>query len=128
MIKLAIIALGGAIGAIMRYSISGFFHQQTKAIFPLGTLIVNLSGSFLIGFLWGLFEYSAVSHNTRNFIFIGILGAYTTFSTFCLENFNLFRDGEFNQAFLNILLSNFMGIILVFAGFFLSRFIMEFIK
>jgi len=128
MVKVAIIAFGGAIGAVLRYVISGFIHQHWKAIFPIGTLIVNLSGAFLIGFLWGIFEYSIVSHGMRTFIFVGILGAYTTFSTFCLENFSLFRDGEFTQAFLNILLSNILGIILVFAGFFVSKFITEIIK
>lgn len=125
MFKLAIIAFGGAIGAVLRYIISGFIHQQWKAIFPIGTLIVNLSGSFLIGFLWGAFEYSTVSGSVRALVFIGILGGYTTFSSFCLENLNLFRDGEAAQAWANILLSNIGGIALVFAGFFISKFITE---
>jgi len=128
MVRLAAIAFGGAVGTVLRYLVSGFFHQRWKAIFPVGTLIVNLSGALLIGFLWGRLEYSAVSHNVRTFVFIGVLGAYTTFSSFCFESFNLLRDGEINQAVVNILLSNILGIILVFAGFFASKAITNFVR
>jgi len=86
---------------------------------------VNLAGSFLIGLLWGFFEYEDMSPNARNFIFIGILGGFTTFSTFALENMHLFRDGEIKLAFANILASNIFGILLVFAGFFISKYIIN---
>jgi CrcB protein len=128
MTKILLIGLGGAIGAMSRYIISGIDYKYSFGIFPLSTLIVNLSGSFILGFLWGLFETVAVSSNIRMFIFIGILGGFTTFSTFALENFNLFRDGEKNIAFANILISNILGISLIYVGYILAKALMNFMK
>jgi len=121
MMKIFFVGAGGALGAVLRYFVSGLDHRYSGGVFPAGTLAVNLSGSLLIGFLWGLFEQAAVSSNVRVFIFIGVLGGYTTFSTFALENFSLMRDGEINIALLNILLSNAGGILLAYAGYVLSR-------
>ena len=115
MTKFIILAAGGAIGTILRYSISGFTYRFFSGVFPWGTLAVNLTGSLIIGFLWGLFEIENISSNVRNFIFIGILGGFTTFSTFALESLNLFRDGEVKLALTNILASNILGIVLVFS-------------
>jgi CrcB protein len=126
--KIILIGLGGAIGAILRYIVSGLDYKYSYGIIPVSTLAVNLSGSLVIGFLWGFLEQFAVSSNIRMFIFIGILGGFTTFSTFALENFNLIRDGEKNIAVLNILLSNVLGIALVFAGYFLARSVFNFLK
>jgi len=128
MLKFLLIGLGGAIGAVARYIVSGIDYKWSFGIFPVSTLIVNLSGSFVIGFLWGLFEVFAVSSNMRMFIFIGILGGFTTFSTFALENFNLLKDGERNIAFLNILISNMLGIGLVFAGYLIAKLVVNFYK
>jgi CrcB protein len=125
MTKFILIALGGALGAVARYVVSGLDYKYSYGVFPVSTMIVNLAGSFLIGFLWGLFEVAVVSSNTRMFIFIGLLGGFTTFSTFALENFNLLRDGERHIAFLNIVLSNLFGIALVFVGYFLARALMN---
>ncbi|HQO38638.1 MAG TPA: fluoride efflux transporter CrcB [Candidatus Omnitrophota bacterium] len=121
MMKIVLIGLGGALGAVCRYMLSAIDYRLSGGVFPVSTLVVNLSGSLLIGFLWGLFEVTAVSSNVRMFVFIGILGGFTTFSTFALENFNLMRDGEHSIAFANIVLSNVLGIGLVFAGYWLSR-------
>jgi len=128
MLKFLLIGLGGAIGAVARYIVSGIDYKWSFGIFPVSTLIVNLSGSFVIGFLWGLFEVVAVSSNLRMFVFIGILGGFTTFSTFALENFNLLKDGERNIAFLNILISNMLGIGLVFAGYLIAKLVVNFYK
>jgi len=117
------IAVGGASGALLRYWASGLAHRIGGSSFPWGTLSVNLIGSFLIGFLWGMFESVIVSQNTRILIFIGILGSFTTFSTFSLESFHLIRDGEYSLFFANIVSSFILGIALVFAGYFLSRFL-----
>jgi fluoride exporter len=128
MLKLILIGLGGAIGAVARYILSGIDYKLSGGVFPVSTLIVNLLGSLVIGFLWGLFEVSTVSSNLRMFIFIGILGGFTTFSTFALENFNLIRDGEHGIAAGNIILSNVLGISFVFLGYGLSRLVINIYK
>jgi fluoride exporter len=122
MIKLLLIALGGAIGTVGRYLFSGFAHRISNTIvFPVGTLTVNLLGSFLIGLLWGWFENSVLSPPLRSFLFIGILGGFTTFSSFSLETINLMRDGELKLALLNLLLNNVLGIGLAFLGFAITK-------
>ncbi len=128
MTKYIMLATGGAIGTLLRYTLSGFTYKFLNGGFPWGTLFVNLVGCFIIGLLWGVFEVENLSANLRNFVFVGILGGFTTFSTFALESFSLLRDGEVKFALLNILASNILGILLVFAGFLLSRHIINFIR
>lgn len=128
MTKFILLAAGGAIGTLLRYSLSGLTYKIIDGIFPWGTLFVNLTGSLSIGLLWGLFEIENLSPNMRNFIFVGVLGGFTTFSTFTLESFNLFRDGEIKLALSNLLISNIFGIVFVFAGFLLSKYIINLIK
>lgn len=128
MTKILFLAAGGAIGTLLRYSLSGLTYRFFDSVFPWGTLFVNLAGSFVIGLLWGFFDIENFSSNVRNFIFIGILGGFTTFSTFALENFSLFRDGEIKLALSNIMASNIFGIILVFAGYLLSKHIINIIR
>ena len=115
------IAVGGAAGAALRYLISGWTYALLGTGFPWGTLVVNLIGSFLIGFLWQLFSNVAVSPNMRLLIFTGGLGAFTTFSTFALESINLFRDGKVELGLGNVLVSDFLGIFLVFVGIVAGR-------
>jgi len=122
------IAIGGAAGALLRYTISGYTYRYLDGFLPWGTLVVNLLGCFAIGFLWNVFENFAYSPNTRTLIFIGILGAFTTFSTFGLESFNLFKEGEIKFAILNILVSNLGGIALVFIGYFISKYLLIVLK
>lgn len=121
MVKILLILLGGALGTLARYGASGFAQQKYNGVFPVGTLTVNLVGSFLIGLLWGIAENSTLNPNIRTFLFIGILGGFTTFSTFSLETLNLLRDGEFKLALVNILLNNVIGIILAFVGLLLAK-------
>ncbi|RJQ45659.1 MAG: fluoride efflux transporter CrcB [Nitrospiraceae bacterium] len=128
MTNLLSLAAGGAIGTIIRYTMSGLTYKALNSVFPWGTLCVNLTGSFIIGILWGFFDIENLSPNTRNFVFVGILGGFTTFSTFTLESFNLLRDKEIGLALANILASNILGIVLVFAGFLVSRHIINFIR
>ena len=128
MTKIIYIAAGGAIGTVLRYSISGLTYRFFSGVFPWGTLAVNLTGSLIIGLLWGFFEIENISSNVRNFIFIGILGGFTTFSTFALESLNLFRDGEVKLALTNILASNILGIVLVFLGFIIARNIVNLVR
>jgi fluoride exporter len=122
------IALGGAIGSVLRYIVSGLDYRFSGGVFPVSTFVVNATGSLVIGFLWGFFERFAVSPNVRMFIFIGLLGGYTTFSTFTLETFNLMRDGEYKIALMNVLWSNAVCIGAVFVGFMLSRYLLNLLK
>lgn len=124
MSKLSFIAIGGAIGALLRYTLSGVAYKYLGSGFPWGTLCVNLIGAFAIGILWGLSEKTAISSDFRTFAFIGILGSFTTFSTYGLETFNLFRDGEIKLALANVLVTNVLGIALVISGFITSKYLM----
>lgn len=128
MIKLITIALGGAIGALLRYSLSGLVHKIFEEGYPWGTLVVNLLGCFAIGFLWEYFMNSLPSPELRSLIFIGILGAFTTFSTFGLETLNLVRDGEWRLAMLNIVANNIGGLVFVFCGFVTARFLLKVLR
>ena len=128
MLRFFIIACGRAIGTLARYILSGLDYRFSNGIFPVSTLVINLIGSLIIGLLWGLFERFAVSSQVRMFLFIGVLGGFTTFSTFSLECFNLFRDGEFKIALVNILITNIAGVILVFVGFKASQSIINIFK
>lgn len=121
MMKLLVLMGGGALGTLFRYIISGLPHRYTETVFPWGTLVVNISGAFLIGLIWGVFEERGISPHIRTFIFIGILGGFTTFSTFALETMNLFKEGAIKLAFINILANNLLSIVLVFGGFFLAK-------
>jgi CrcB protein len=127
-LKLLVIALGGAVGAILRYYLSGFAYQYLKDDFPWGTLLVNLLGAFIIGYLWGIFEEVSVSVALRTFILVGMIGAFTTFSTYALETFNLLREGEIKSVLLNILVSNLLGIMLVWIGYVSSKYSLILIK
>lgn len=119
--KITAIAIGGAIGALFRYGTSGLIHRFFDGVFPSGTLTVNMTGSLLIGLIWGLSESIIISPNARLFIFIGILGSFTTFSSYSLESLNLLKSGELKLAAANILANNIMGILLVFAGLAISK-------
>ncbi len=128
MAKILFIALGGAIGTLLRYFVSGIDYKFSSGVFPVSTFVVNAAGSLIIGFLWGLFERVDVAATARMFIFMGVLGGFTTFSTFGLESFNLFRDGEHGIALTNILVTNVLGIAFVFLGFAASKLLLNVVK
>ena len=123
MIKIAVIGLGGFAGAIFRYLLSGAVHSLLHASsFPIGTMIVNVTGCFLIGFGGGLIESRQFfSPELRAFLFVGILGSFTTFSTFGLETFNLFKNGQWLASAGNIGFSIVFGLLAVLAGNMASR-------
>lgn len=123
--KIIFVGFGGFIGSVFRYLLSGFIQRISNQInFPIGTLSVNLIGCFVIGFLAGLSESRQLfSENYRAFIFIGILGGFTTFSTFGYEVFSFMRDGQFLSSFTNIFLHLFFSILLVWFGFSLAKLI-----
>lgn len=126
--RLLFIALGGAVGALLRYAVSGLTYRYLGSNFPWGTLSVNLIGALVIGFLWGLSEGIAMSSHFRTFAFIGVIGSFTTLSTYSLETFHLFRTGAWKGAVLNIFLTNVMSILLVILGFMVSKYGMAFMK
>jgi len=100
------IGIGGFLGAVARYGVGLWIGQKWGKIFPFGTFFVNVSGSFLIGFLMVLFtERFMLNPQWRMFFVIGFLGAYTTFSTFEYETGALLRDSEWLVAALNVFLS-----------------------
>jgi len=114
--KLMSVGLGGFIGAISRFWVSGLAQKMSDR-FPFGTLSVNLIGSFLLGLLASLFlEKAMISQELRLFILVGLLGAFTTYSTFSLETFNLIRGGAWLFAGMNILGNVGGTLIAVWAG------------
>ncbi len=119
--QLIAVAVGGAIGATLRYLVSGAAYNQFGETFPFGTLLVNIIGCLLIGFLAQLFEEIIVPPNMRLLILTGTLGAFTTFSTYGLETFKLWQDGELRLALLNFATNNIVGILFVVLGFILAR-------
>jgi CrcB protein len=116
--KIFLVGIGGFVGSVLRYLISGYVQQTTKSvIFPYGTLAVNLIGCFIIGFLSQLVEERGVfTPESRALIFIGFLGGFTTFSTFSNESVNLLRDGENFYALVNAGLHFAFGIGAVWLG------------
>jgi fluoride exporter len=127
-LKLLYVVIGGGAGALLRYLISGLIQKNSSGIFPYGTLVVNLIGALLIGFLWELFQNINISSNIRVFLFMGLLGAFTTFSTFSLETLNLIREKENIQALINIVVSNISCLILVFLGSASAKLLIKFIN
>ena len=121
MMRYLVVSLGGAIGTLLRYVVGGLDFRFSSGIFPVSTLVINVTGSLVIGFLWGFSDRFVLPPNIRTFIFIGIIGGYTTFSTFTLETFNLMRDGEYKIALANIVISTVLGVAAVFLGYFTSR-------
>ena len=126
--RLLYVLIGGAIGSLLRYLVSGFVQEKVSPTFPWGTLAVNLLGCFLIGFLWEHFEYVTAASAIRTFAFIGILGSFTTFSAFSIETINLLRDKDFLTAAINIFANNFFGLALCFGGYLIARHISNFIR
>jgi CrcB protein len=113
------IMCGGAFGTAMRYWLSGFLAARYGETFPIGTLVVNITGCLVIGFfntLTGSEGASFTSPLTRQVVMIGILGGYTTFSSFSLQTLNLLRDGEWFRAGMNVLLSVLLCLVGVWIG------------
>jgi CrcB protein len=119
-----IIGAGGFIGAIARYGLGTWIGERWGRIFPLGTFIINVSGSFLIGLLMTLLtEKFTANPYWRLLLVIGFLGAYTTFSTFEYETGKLLKDSELMLALLNIILSVLFGFVALKMGEMIAKII-----
>lgn len=117
--NILIVGLGGFIGSVLRYLIGGLIQGYFKSgPFPWGTLGVNIAGCFVIGLLGGLSDSSGIfSSGTRLFIFLGVLGGFTTFSSFGYESLALLRDHETLLAFAYVSGHIFLGIGAAFLGY-----------
>lgn len=122
MIQTLAIASGGAIGALLRFWVSNGVHAVLGRDFPYGTLTVNVLGSLAMGLCYVLFlERMTAGPEWRALIIVGVLGAFTTFSTFSIETFNLIEDGELFKAVANVMLSVMVCIIAAWLGVLAGR-------
>ena len=110
------VTVGGATGALARYWLSGWINDASAGFFPLGTLVVNVLGSLLLGFGMQAMEAVPVSAEVRTMLTIGFLGVFTTFSTFSYETVTLLRDGDWSRAMLYTGLSFALGLTAVLVG------------
>ena len=117
------VALGGALGSVSRYWLSGVVSDHYRGTFPLGTLVINVTGSFLIGFLAALTETESrtfASPGFRQLFIIGVCGGYTTFSSFSLETLRRIQDGDWLYAGTNVVFSVVFCMIAVWLGYLLG--------
>jgi CrcB protein len=119
---LVLVGLGGFAGAVARRVIDLWVSDRNPTAFPLGTLVINLTGAFLLGllFAWAT-ERDVLPREVRGPLMIGFLGAYTTFSTWMLESWRLVEVGAWQLALLNLLGSVLLGLIAVVAGLAVGR-------
>jgi fluoride exporter len=118
------VAIGGALGTTARYWLSGVVARSVGETFPWGTLVINVTGSFVIGFFGALTGPDGrlfVGSTARQFVMIGMCGGYTTFSSFSLQTLNLMNEGEWFRAAANIGLSVLLCLIAVWVGVVLAN-------
>jgi len=122
MAKYVLIGLGGFLGAISRYIVGDWAAQKWGALFPYGTLIINLAGSFLLGlFLSAATERLLIDPRLRLFLATGFLGAFTTFSTLTYESVDLWLNGGRWLALVNIVGSLLLGALMAWLGIWLGK-------
>ncbi|HEX8336020.1 MAG TPA: fluoride efflux transporter CrcB [Pyrinomonadaceae bacterium] len=118
MLRILLVGLAGLAGTLCRYWLSGAVSRRYGEAFPAGTLAVNLLGCFAAGLLFHLMqERDAFGETARAAVFVGLLGGFTTFSAYGLQTFVLLREGRLGWAALNVVASNLLGLLMVFAGY-----------
>jgi fluoride exporter len=121
---LLIVGLGGFVGSTLRFLTVRLVDSRLNALFPFGTLTVNIIGSFILGIIYMLATRQAgISENARLFLAVGFCGGFTTFSAFALENFSLIEQKFISTSLLYIIISVVLGIIALAAGIWASRFL-----
>lgn len=118
-----LVAIGAAIGGVARYLIGGWLASLLGPDFPWGTVFVNVTGSFVIGVVLILVQGGALPAGARPFVAVGILGGYTTFSTYSYETLELIIDGNYEVAVINVFVQLVLGLIGVYLGVVLGRLI-----
>jgi CrcB protein len=122
MVLILYVAIGGAIGSAGRYLLTTAVQSRISSGFPAATLIINVTGSLLLGFITPFaLETTAMSDDTRALLTVGFCGGYTTFSTFTYETARLMQDGDYRRAILYVGSSVVLGLIAMFVGFALAR-------
>ena len=116
--QLILVAVGGALGSVSRYALSTAVQRFSSPFFPYGTFVVNVLGCLVFGIIMGAArERFVLGPSERAFLLIGILGGFTTFSTFSYETFALLQDGEFARAFANAAGQLICGLVALWAGY-----------
>lgn len=120
--QLILVGVGGFAGAVARWLVDAWISERNPTAFPFGTLVVNLTGSFLLGLLFAwVLERNVLPPDVRAPLMIGFLGAYTTFSTYMLESWRLVEDGAWALALTNLAGSVVLGMVAVLAGLAVGR-------
>jgi fluoride exporter len=121
-VNLLLVAIGGALGSLARYALSSAALRVSGSLFPLGTFAVNLLGCIAFGVIAGVTEQrTPLAPATRLFLFVGVLGGFTTFSSYAFESFALLRDGEFLAAGVNIVGQVVTGLIGLWVGYVITN-------
>lgn len=124
MIKLLLlVGAGSFMGGILRYLVTILVNNRYISSFPFGTLAVNIIGCFFIGLVFGLTEKEYLHTDSRLFLATGVLGGFTTFSSFSNETLTLLRDGQYIYAFTNVGLSLFLGLLATFLGILIVKYL-----
>lgn len=124
MLNYILVSAGAAIGGALRYGLSSFIQRNQSVIFPYGTLIVNVLGSFILGIImFYLNEKGLIGNDFRLFLTVGFCGGFTTFSTFSYETLTLFRDSEFDLAIYSILLNVVLSLVGIYLAYLISKLI-----
>jgi CrcB protein len=117
-----LIAIGGSIGAVSRYALAGLVHRFASPYFPFGTFVVNVAGCLVFGLIAGVAEQRFVlGPPARAFLLIGLIGGFTTFSSFTYETFELLRDAEYVRAAINVTGQVVLGLLAMWGGYIVTR-------
>jgi len=121
-VRLLLIAAGGALGSVARYAFSTALLRLSGSLFPIGTFGVNLVGCFVFGMIAGATEQRVqLAPEVRVFLLVGVLGGFTTFSSYAFESFSLLRDGQFFAASVNIVGQVVAGLVGLWAGYVITN-------